>query len=325
MQLDASRGVNSSGASVVVGIATRNRAKILLKAIASARTQSHSPTRVHVFDDCSDDGACELRQTEPDVTWEVSAAPVGIIKARNQLMLQATEDFYVSLDDDAWFIKGDEVEIAVRYLQDNPWVGAVAFDILTPDADKIRPRGRVRSVSMFIGCGHVIRLDLARQLRGYKVYPGFYGGEEQDFCLKLLDLGFSVALLEGVHVWHDKTMMGRDIATQHRSGVCNDLSRIFVRFPAAVLVPAVFLKFLSHLRFAKANKLVRPTLEGTMDFVGSMQELLRLREPVSWRTIRKARKIQGVTAPTPLDTWKKFDRSLSKRDETGTSEPTYDA
>jgi GT2 family glycosyltransferase len=301
----------STRPAVVVGIVTHNRVKLLLKAIASVREQSYARIRLHVYDDCSTDGTNQLELSSQIATWETSASQVGYLWARNHMMGLAVEDYYVSLDDDAWFIEGDEIDIAVRFLENNPKVGAVAFDILTPDASTIRSRGEARFAAMFIGCGHVIRLKLAKEIGGYKAYPGRYGGEEQDFCLKLLDMGYSVVRLPGVHVWHDKTMLGRDLGTQQRSGVCNDLGWTVVRFPAALILPAMLWKFMAHLRFARANGLLQPTMGGIFDFVRSLRRLVELREPVSYKAIFLARKFQGSGAPTPLDTWKKYDRTTA--------------
>ena len=85
--------------------------------------------------------------------------------ARNKMMLTATEDYYVSLDDDSWFIRGDEIAIAVDYLERHPEAAAVAFDILAPDSPQPVPRGVRHSVGMFIGCGHVLRLSTVKDAR----------------------------------------------------------------------------------------------------------------------------------------------------------------
>jgi GT2 family glycosyltransferase len=295
--------------SVVLGIATRNRAKALLNALRSARSQSLQISRIHVFDDCSTDETCQLRLSEADVTWDFSARPLGIIAARNHMMLAASENYFVSLDDDAWFLDGDELDIAVRYLNDNQKVGAVAFDILTPDASERKPRGEARSVAIFVGCAHVVRVELVKRIGGYKAYPGYYGGEEQDLCLKLLDLDCSIALLPGVHVWHDKTMVGRDLKAQHRSGVCNDLCRTFVRYPGALVAPTLLWKLLMHLRFAIANGLFRPAINGVGDFLRSLPGLSDLRDPVGYRAVALARRLRDVRAPLSLERWKRHDQS----------------
>src|SRR5437016_2864080 len=121
----------SQPVSVVVGIATHNRADIVRKAIRSALDQTYKPLRVAVIDDGSTDETPAVWREFPHISWERFQAVQGYVKARNRIMLSASEDYYVSLDDDAWFVKDDEIAIAVSFLEANRSVAAVAFDILT--------------------------------------------------------------------------------------------------------------------------------------------------------------------------------------------------
>src|SRR5437870_7445202 len=107
-------------ASVVVGIATRNRARWLRKAINSALAQSHRPLRIAVVDDGSSDETPSLRPEFGSVAWERWDGGQGYVRARNWMMLQASENYYVSLDDDSWFVRGDEIALAVDFLQRHP-------------------------------------------------------------------------------------------------------------------------------------------------------------------------------------------------------------
>src|SRR5712691_3825988 len=269
---------NSS--SVVVGIATHNRARWLRKAINSALRQSQRPLRVAVIDDASSDETPSLRQEFASISWERWESGQGYVRARNWMMLNANEDYYISLDDDAWFVEGDEVAVAVDYLEQHPTAAAVAFDVISPDRRIVASRGAVTSVAMFVGCGHVLRLSVVRELGGYTEFPGAYGAEEKDFCLRLIDAGYGIVRLDGVHVWHDKTPSARDLHKQHRSGVCNDLTLALQRVPAGLVVPVVALKMASHLVFAIRNDLLRACLRGVYDFLLAAADVWRARRPV---------------------------------------------
>src|SRR4029453_6040305 len=109
------------------------------------------------------------------------------MEARNYWMRNASEDYFVSLDDDAWFVKGDEVALAVLVMQRDQRIGAISFDILSPDKPTVRERSGSRTVSTFIGCGHMIRLEAVREVGLYESTPCAYAGEEKDLCLRLLD------------------------------------------------------------------------------------------------------------------------------------------
>ena len=271
--------------SVIVGISTYNRADVLPKAIRSAFEQSHKPLRVAVIDDASTDATPALQSNFPQVSWQRWDQNCGYVNARNTMMLNAPEDYYVSLDDDAWFLQEDEIAVAVDYLEKHPKVAAVAFDIVTPDEPQQSPRGRKSSVAMFIGCGHVLRLSVVKALAGYAKFPGRYGVEEKDLCLRLIDAGYEIVKFDGVHVWHDKTMTARDIPKNHRSGVCNDFTLTVWRFPGRILVQMLVWKFIAHLRFAAKFGLVRACLQGMRDFSCSFVAAWRNRRPVRYESI----------------------------------------
>jgi GT2 family glycosyltransferase len=269
-----------NSASVVVGIATRNRASLVRKAINSAFQQSQQPLRVAVVDDASSDETPSLRQQFASVSWERWDSGQGYVRARNWMMLKASEDYYVSLDDDAWFLQGDEIAIALEFLERHPKIAAVAFDIVSPDRSVQAARGAQSSVATFIGCGHVLRLSTVRELDGYTEFPGSYGVEEKDLCLRLIDAGYGIVKLDGVHVWHDKTLSARDLQKQHRSGVCNDLTLAAARVPAWLVVPVLVVKMFKHLVFATRRGLLRACLQGVRDFSFTASDVWRARRPV---------------------------------------------
>jgi len=280
--------------SVLIGITTHNRADILPKAISSALAQDHPDFAVSVLDDGSTDETSGLSGKFPGVKWQRNEVPQGIIEARNRLM--ATEaDYYVSLDDDAWFLRHDEIGLAVAHMEAHREVAAVAFDILSPDRSEPVRRGEPKDVGMFIGCGHVLRISSVREAGFYAATPGTYGSEEADLSLRLQDLDYRVVLLPGVHVWHDKAWSGRDFFPIHRSGVCNDLVMTLRRCPFPDLVVLLPLKFVNYLRFW----LRRPSfffagLAGFADAARNVPMAIRTRRAVRRATFWKAR-IGGFT------------------------------
>ena len=283
--------VVSERPSVVVGIATHNRAAELPKAILSAFAQSHRPLRVAVIDDASTDSTPDLRHDFPAVSWERCEPGQGYVRARNRMMLGADEDYYVSLDDDSWFIQGDEVALAVDFLERSPRTGAIAFDIISPDQPRKALRRGRNAIALFIGCGHVLRLSVVRELGGYSEFPGKYGAEEKDFCLRLIDAGYDIVKFDGVHVWHDKSLVARDIPRQHRSGVCNDFTLTIRRVPTVLLLPTMAWKLVWHLVFAVRHGLLLACLQGMHDFGVVWTDVWRSRRPVSHASIAKFREL----------------------------------
>lgn len=282
---------SAGGASVMVGIVTHNRASLLPLAIRSALTQSHSRLRVRVIDDASTDDTATVQGEFPMVEWSRVKPGRGYLDARNRMMLEAEEDYYVSLDDDAWFVTGDEVALAIEFLERNPETAAVAFDILSPDLPFERSRGRRVAVPTFIGCGHVLRLSVVSKLGGYTAFPGRYGAEEKDLCLQLIDAGYTIVKLIGVHVWHEKSILARDLPRQHRSGVCNDLALAVRRVPLYLLPATLAWKLVAHLVFGLRSGLLWPALQGVRQFLCEWAEIWRSRRPVRRASIKAFRSL----------------------------------
>jgi GT2 family glycosyltransferase len=188
--------------------------------------------------------------------------------------------YYISLDDDAWFLDQDEIGLAIEYMELNAQVGAVAFDILSPDRPAAVPRSTPRPTSTFIGCGHLLRLSALEECGFYTPSPGPYGAEEKDLCLRLLDRRWDVHLLPGVHVWHDKSSVARDEAGQHRSGVCNDLVFALRRCPLPLMMAVLPAKIASHLGFAMRKRLVKPCVQGLVLFFRNSAAVWQSRKPV---------------------------------------------
>ncbi|MDT7813205.1 MAG: hypothetical protein QOJ42_3121, partial [Acidobacteriaceae bacterium] len=200
---------------VLIGITTHNRADVLSKSIQSALDQNYSAKEVAVFDDASSDDTPLLRSRFPDVSWYRVEKNEGYLAARNKLMRETNADFYFSLDDDAWFIRGDEISLGVELMERRSEVAALACDILTADRPDAVDRLQPRRTHTFIGCGHLLRLSAVREVGYYTPNPGSYGAEEKDLCVQLLDRHYEILLLPGLHVWHDKSTQARDLEAQH--------------------------------------------------------------------------------------------------------------
>lgn len=271
---------------VVVGIVTRDRAELLSKAIDSILRQDYSNLRIAVIDDGSSDETAILKERFPNVSWTRRDVPAGYMSARNELMGTSNGEYFVSLDDDAWFVGNDEIRKAIEFLESNRDVAAVAFDILSPDRPSPVARERAERAAVFIGCGHVLRVSAVRDVGMYEDAPGSYGGEEKDLCLRLMNAGFRIVRLPGVHVWHDKSPVARELALQHRSGVCNDLAMTLRRTPLWVLPIALPTKLYRHLVFGFRHSLFSPCLQGIWLFFRSIGPLLSSRRPVKASTLR---------------------------------------
>ena len=275
---------------VRVGISTRNRCDLLVKALDSVLRQDYPDIEIAVLDDASTDGTWDLRDKYPSVIWTREARQQGLMQARNRLMNETKAEIYVSLDDDAWFMHGDEVSLAVKWLCQHPEIAVIGFDILTRDQPNPRPRRDPTPLNTFIGCGAALRLDAVRRAGAYLPVPGIYGSEESDLSIRILDQGDEIVFMPGVHVWHDKANFGTDLRWKHRSGVCNDLVFALRRYPMPQVFWLFAAKLFSQLGFAIRMGLFGAYLAGVVDFARSLPTVIQHRAPVQLATLLEFRR-----------------------------------
>ncbi len=272
--------------AVLLGIATRNRAELLTKSLNSALLQTMPNMQIVVVDDGSIDATPELHPKFPGVIWQRRERRLGYMSARNEMMATSGVDYFVSLDDDAWFLGTDEIETAVKFLEANPKVAVVAFDILGSRQSEVQPRTAPLKVGVFAGCGHVIRIKAALEVGFYEDTPGDYGGEEKDLCLRLMDAGYSIVRLPGVHVWHDKTPLAREIEFQHQSVVCNDLAIALRRSPTTYLPLFLAIRVSRRLMFSWKSRQMKSCFRGLALFMKSFGAIWSSRKPVKAETMK---------------------------------------
>lgn len=263
---------------VTIGITTKNRAAILPKAIQSALDQSYANKEIVLFNDGSTDDTAMLKSSFPQVRWIDQPKSIGLLGARNIMMQESDSDFFVSLDDDAWFLEGDEIALAVEAMKTDSKLAAIAFDILQPDTRRFQKVARTSAIptNIFIGCGHLLRLSAVREAGYYVPFPLRYGHEEKDLGIRLIDLGYHISFLPGVHVWHEYTSLSRNIVEQNHSFVVNDLIFSYRRVPTIYLIPVLGRKMWKKLvGREKENTGALPALRAFFALLGEERKNIR--------------------------------------------------
>jgi glycosyltransferase involved in cell wall biosynthesis len=274
---------------VCIGITTKNRGEILQKAINSALEQSYANKKVLVFDDGSTDMTTDLPAKYPEVEWMRVDNSIGLLAARNKMMKECGADLYVSLDDDAWFLKGDEIAVAVKQMTDNPMTAAISFDVLQNDTKRFYEVERTPEIetNVFIGCGHMLRLSAVEEVGYYVPFPLRYGHEEKDLCIRLIDKGYSIFFMPGVHVWHDYTSVERNFREQRYSFIVNDLIFPFRRVPLQYFFPVMLNNILRKLRSKQEDrKLTRRAVGHFFRLIPSQWKFIKRVKPKSYRKYR---------------------------------------
>lgn len=289
-----------------VGITTRNRPASLQRCVASLAHIEHLAPEILVFDDASEVPAVETLGPGPRLRVIRDDRGPGNIVGRNALVAAASGDVVLLLDDDAALLDGGSIEQAIEILVHDPQLAAVAFAQANEDGnpwpETMQPaRGQSpRYVAAFIGFAHLLNRRVFLELGGYRERLVFYG-EEKEYCLRLLDRGYRVVYLPDALVVHAQDAAGRTSQRYLRYVTRNDCLNALYNEPVwrlLWLLPgriALYFKMRSQWRVNDPGGL-RWILS---ELVTNGGAALRLRQPVSRRTLAAWRNLRDGSVPYP--------------------------
>lgn len=282
-----------------IGIATRNRPVSLeacLRSILRVLGPGHD---VLVFDDASDVPASQIVDRVEGLPVRVlrDERGIGVIAGRNRLVEAARCDIVLLLDDDAMLLDGAPVEEAVRVMEADQSIAAVAFAQAerdgTPWPEGMQPaRGRVPSlIPAYIGFAHLLRRSVFLSLGGYTERLVFYG-EEKDFCIRLLASGHSVVYLPDARVAHIPDPSTRDPRRYVRYAIRNDCLSSFSHEPLPLALAGL------PVRLARYRTMARRIPGGDPGGMGwllrelgrELPHAFKRRRSVGWRVMREWRR-----------------------------------
>ncbi len=233
-----------SSPSIGIGISTKNRWKDLAVTLEHLRDDGLDCLETIVIDDGSDtpapDEMLKRFQWVKFVRFEQSQ---GYITQRNRLGRLLSTEFYLSLDDDSFPVRGD-LGAASAWLHDHPEVAALALRIifaeepLPADSDKAEPV----LVKDFIGCGFILRREMFLSLGGFEERLYFYH-EEPEYCFRTFQLGYQTYLYPSIVIRHMVTSISRNFGTRTRYFIRNVVLMDLWYYPG----PRAFLRAVAHL------------------------------------------------------------------------------
>ena len=287
---------------ITVGIVTRNRPEMLRKCLASLALIGDLLAEVIVVDDTSDVPAAETLAGLPEAVAARlrvvrQTAREGYIVARNRIVREASTDYVLLMDDDAWLIEDAGVREAVRVLEGSPSVGAVAFAMATRDGSpwdarmQPAPVAYPCAVPSFIGFAHVLRRSVFVELGGYREAFHAYG-EEKEYCLRLLSANLRVVYLPHARVVHAPAAAERNYSRYLRHTIRNDCLAAIYNEPLPLPIVEIPLRLFRYFRMRGDSG----DPGGLRWILGSLwsgrTSALALRKPVSWSTMLEWRRLR---------------------------------
>ena len=189
---------------ITVIIATKSRWVDLEKALLSLRNQTVQPD-VIVMDDNSDDGTSEnIKKGFPEVKLYSFKESKGYIVRRNEAIELAQTPYVLSIDDDCILEFQTTIEEIARFCLETK-SAAIAWPYInrntSEDLLSAAPDDGMWQACTFRGCSFIVHKEMFFKAGGFRSTL-VHQGEEEDFCIRLLDLGLPVILGKGSPIVH---------------------------------------------------------------------------------------------------------------------------
>jgi GT2 family glycosyltransferase len=258
-----------------------NRMQETLEAVESALGQRMVKIHVSVLDQGSTlENKLALAEAIngcSNVSYFASSKNLGVGGGRNFLSSIGLGRIIVSLDNDATFADDLVVYNALTTFDDDPMLGAIAFNILSRDGRHIDdgcwgypPSLKRRfeegfKTTTFVGAGHAIRRQTWDEAGGYDAAL-FFTWEEYDFCLRAIALGWTISYAGSLQVLHGTCAEER---VKWRAG----RARLFVRNRLIIgrkwRAPWLFLlpRIIGYIASGAINRLLFASIIGVLQAI----------------------------------------------------------
>jgi len=268
---------------VTVLITAWNRPDELGFTLRELRKQSWENVELIVIDDASPQSlAPVVHELWPEAVFICNPENRGLIANRSTGMALAKGRYIVSLDDDSNFTDPADLENAVARFEAEPSLGIITFAVSV--GQEMPENGRrddpERYTFNFIGCAHMLRTTMARDLGGYQDWF-HYCGEEHEYSMRALNRGWRILYYPSVLVRHRVSMLNRNSSKSYQYGLRNAMLTSLLHAPFPLV--AAHIAWKSALGLWDGLRMGWPpaTLRALLGFVSLAPTALRNREPLT--------------------------------------------
>lgn len=258
-------------------ISTKNRQEDLLFTLAKIDGLIKKDfVECVVFDDGSTDktSLC-VKEQFPDVKLYRNEESKGYLFCRNKMLNDTKATYAISLDDDAHFLTENPLEIIEKKFNDYPNCALIAFRIFWGKElpNSLETNEKSEPVRGFVGCGHVWRMDMWREIPNYPEWFVFYG-EEEFASFQLFKINKQIIYEPSILVNHRVDVQSRrknkDYQIRLRRSLRSGWYLYFLFFPWK-LMPK---KILYTLWIQIKNKIFRGDFKASMAIIQAIFDVL---------------------------------------------------
>jgi GT2 family glycosyltransferase len=246
--------MSEAGIKISFIVVTYKRRELLQKCLDSIYMQINLPRPYEIIIVDNGGDAKFKKSADPEIEFNVISPKtnLGVTGGRNEGMRHAKGRYWFFIDDDAWWHQTNDAARLVEYLDANPKCGALAFKSLDlngniieselshPDKAFLSTSKQPVAVPYFYG-GLCVLNGEAIKCAGNYPERFFYGMEEPDLSLRLIDAGYVIHYLPYVAVYHARSNQGRTAGAKYWHNMTLNKSRMAWRllplpYPLTILV-----------------------------------------------------------------------------------------
>lgn len=284
---------------ITVIISTKNRWPDLQKALLSLRKQTLKH-QVLVLDDNSDDGTYQnVKTLFPEVILHAYAESAGYIVRRNEAVKMAQTRYVLSIDDDCVLESPTILYQIAEFCEANK-CAAVAWPYidanLSPEVHDVAPSEGLWQSHSFKGCSFVVKRDVFLEVGGFRT-SFYHQGEEEDYCIRLLELGHPVFLGKGNAIHHyesPRRSWDRMDFYGSRNLMLFAIFNVPLKYLPIQLAGSAIKSFLYGFKIKRPYHKTRGVLYGFLD---GLKLAMKERKPVSTQTYLKYRELKKQYQP----------------------------
>ncbi len=290
---------------VTVSISTRNRLESLTRCVESVGLISDFVDEIIIVDDASDAPLEEPLRQSLGGSFPVKLRVIrqnenkGPCAARNAIVKAAESDFVLNLDDDAFILEAKGILEALKIMRQDDRVAVIALAQANQDGTswpefmQPAPVQYPCQVPAFTGYAYLFRRETYLSIGGYRE-EFFYMGEEKEYCLRLLNAGYSVIYLPDARVAHIADSSGRNHGRFIRLTVRNDCLSSLYNDPLLLMTATVPFRLYSYFKMRRGLEVKDPAGFGWIvkQLFSHLPEVWRARRPVKWSTIKRWRQLR---------------------------------
>lgn len=264
-----------------------NKSADLARNLRALSAVSYPNREIIVVDNRSTDDSVEMVRRDFGDAVDLIVAPSngGVCRGRNLGFRRARGEYVVYLDDDA-VAPPDVCAVVASLFRENPTAGCLAFLVREmPNGHLCNDYG-VERLGNYHGAGHAFRNECLRNI-GYLDEQFFFGGEEIDSSLALLESGYYVRYTPEIIIDHYVRRHGANEFARRASNWMASMGWFYVKwFPWKAALRLILRQFVSTAVVSVRRMAPTTAFRGTAIFAAGLRSAIGKRRPASPEVIR---------------------------------------